>query len=145
MVRQVDFYVLEDEAKAAADRVACRIAEKAWQQGHRVYMLVADARAVEALDDLLWTFRQQSFVPHVRVDDAQDTVGRPVLIGAVDRLPAGVDVLINRAEGLPHCANDCPRVADVVAGDARSREQARARYRQYRDAGDVLRSHEVTP
>ncbi|MEZ5578324.1 MAG: DNA polymerase III subunit chi [Candidatus Competibacteraceae bacterium] len=45
---------------------ACRLADKAYGLGHTVYLFTASEARAAALDDLLWTFRQDSFVPHER-------------------------------------------------------------------------------
>ncbi len=137
----MDFYVVPAGGNAL-ERVACRIAEKAWQQGHRVYLLTASAQAAAAMDDLLWTFKQSSFIPHARIGGEDD--GCPVLIGDVDQAPSGTDVLINLTDSVPACAQHCARVADLVAGDAAARQAGRERYRHYRDSGAELRSHEVS-
>ena len=50
---RVDFYVASDEAA----RVACRLAEKAWKLGHKVYVHASDPTEAQKLDELRWTFR----------------------------------------------------------------------------------------
>jgi len=61
---QVDFYILSDETGTARALLACRLTEKAWKQGHRVYINTASPQQLADLDDLLWTFRAGSFIPH---------------------------------------------------------------------------------
>lgn len=61
---RVDFYVLAGPKPAARLRFACRLAEKAYRLDHRVHLQTGSAAEAEQLDELLWTFRQGSFVPH---------------------------------------------------------------------------------
>jgi DNA polymerase IIIc chi subunit len=67
---RVDFYVLEPPSAAGHDRMMCRIVEKAWQQGHGVYVQCEDDAQARAFDDLLWQFQDTSFVPHALADQA---------------------------------------------------------------------------
>src|SRR5487761_443809 len=61
---RVDFYVIEGAAAAARLRVACRLAEKAYLASQRALIWHTDRAELEALDELLWTFADGSFVPH---------------------------------------------------------------------------------
>ena len=142
---KVDFYIVSDESDGAVLRVGCRIVEKAWHLGHRVYVLTDSAERSGEMDDLLWTFRHDSFVPHARYPsgEAHDTLGTPVLIGELDTLPEDVAVLVNLSGRLPACAGECDRIAEVVAASEGARADARERYRTYRDQGAELDSHEV--
>lgn len=61
---KVDFYILSNGDPEETLRVACRIAEKAWRQGNRVRVEADDMDALRRLDGLMWTFKQESFLPH---------------------------------------------------------------------------------
>ncbi len=140
---RVDFYILAaGSGQEAAERTACRIAEKAFRQGHQVYLHVADGDAAERLDELLWTFRAGSFVPHARWPLPEGGEAPPVLIGA-DEPPAGPDVLVNLAPEVPGFFSRFLRVAEIVGGDEASRARARERYRWYRERGYPLHTHEL--
>ena len=95
---RIDFYVVVGAA-AAHDRVICRVVEKAWQQGHEVYLNCADTRAAHAFDELLWHFRDTSFVPHGLASDGEATT--PVTIGTDINGVAAPDVLVNLASDVP--------------------------------------------
>ena len=64
MACRVDFYVQAAEAPKGHLTLACRVTEKAYQAGHRIYLRCEDAQQANELDELLWTFSQSSFVPH---------------------------------------------------------------------------------
>ena len=139
---EVFFYILEDEAADAAAQFACRLAEKAHGEGHRVFIHVADAAGAEALDGLLWRFRQNSFVPHAAVADlAEDDDLTPVVIGAGEP-PAGFDdVLINVDGDVGGFFSRFARHNEIV-GPAR-RAAARGQYRFYKDRGYRLTTHKI--
>jgi DNA polymerase IIIc chi subunit len=64
MTERVDFYVLKSAAEKPRWTIACRLAEKAYLRDMRVVLLSESAADAQALDDLLWTFNDRSFVPH---------------------------------------------------------------------------------
>ena len=141
-MKQVDFYITNDNQANAQALLACRVAEKAYKLGHRVHINVANMENAQRLDDLLWVFRQGSFVPHARIGEA--AAGHsPVSIGADEPVNTDPDVLINLADDIPAWADKCERIAEIVDGDAHRRQQSRVKYKHYRDKGCQLQSHEL--
>lgn len=139
---EVFFYILEDDAADASARFACRLTEKAQENGHRVYVHVADEAAADALDSLLWLFRQGSFVPHVTVRalEADDAL-TPVVIGAGEP-PAGFDdMLINLGGDVGGFFSRFARHNEIVAPTEVA--SARSRYRFYQDRGYALTTHKI--
>jgi len=63
-VPKVDFYLLSDTEPRARLRTACRLAEKAYDQGLRVTLRTGGAAETAEIDELLWSFSDRSFVPH---------------------------------------------------------------------------------
>ncbi|HBK76810.1 MAG TPA: DNA polymerase III subunit chi, partial [Gammaproteobacteria bacterium] len=63
---RIDFYVLEADATDGRLRLACKIIDRAYRSGHTAYLWARDDHETDLLDDLLWTFSQNSFVPHSR-------------------------------------------------------------------------------
>lgn len=143
---KVDFYILSNEGPDEPLRVACRVAEKAWRQGNRVRVEADGAEAVRRLDALMWTYKQESFLPH-EVEgthgDWQDIDPAPVVLGTAGGLGDLPDVLVNLSGTVPAGAENCPRIAEIVANDAQSKQAARSRYRAYRDQGFDLETHEL--
>ncbi|MES1927937.1 DNA polymerase III chi subunit, HolC [Salinisphaera dokdonensis CL-ES53] len=139
---EVFFYILEDEAADANMRFACRLTEKAYDGGHRIYLHVADDAQADALDKLLWQFRQGSFVPHASVAAlAADDHLTPVVIGA-GAPPAGFDdILINVGGDVGGFFSRFARHNEIVApADV---DSARSRYRFYKDRGYTLTTHKI--
>ena len=64
MACRVDFYVQATGAPQGHLTLACRVTEKAYQAGHRIYVRCQDKDQASKMDELLWTFSQSSFVPH---------------------------------------------------------------------------------
>lgn len=142
MPTRVTFYVLDAADPAARLPFACRLAEKAWKLGHRVHAHVDGAAEATRLDDLLWTFRQGSFVPH-EIVVAGTTPAAPVTIGADAALAPPADLLINLAGDVPDGFERYARVAEIVDGSDASRQAGRERHRRYKAAGVAPETHQV--
>lgn len=138
---RVDFYVLIDSASQGRELFACRLIEKAYKQGNRVYVHVADSNQERAMDDLLWTFSQGSFVPHGT--QSSSAMNSPVRIGHGPPGPDAGEVLVNLATGIPAFYERFARVAEFVEPVEPQRSLARERFRHYRDHGCQVASHEV--
>lgn len=138
---RVDFYILDQQA--GRPQFACRLAEKAVLQGHRVYIHTADEQAAQELDRLLWTFSDGSFLPHaLAASEPADSLA-PVHIGHGQEPLDHDQVLINLADEIPLFFSRFERVAEIVDGDQGAREQARERFRFYRERGYELNSHSL--
>lgn len=122
---------------------ACRLLRKAWRSGRRC-IVVLDAPDVSVLDQALWTFAGDEFLPHARVGAPAAVVRHsPVLLG--ERIEAGwpADVLVNLGAVVPEGLAAFDRVIEVVSLDAQDRERARLRWRHYSDQGFALVRHDL--
>ena len=140
---RVDFYVLKDPSDTACALFACRLTEKAVQQGHQVFINTESALQLLQLDDLLWTFRSGSFLPHA-VDSGEDSGDFPVLLGHEREPSNSHDVLVNLSNEVPPFFSRFNRVAELVGGSETQRAEARNRYRFYKDRGYTLNTHEIS-
>ena len=138
---RVDFYVLSQSGEQARQVFACRLAEKAWRLDNTVHIHAGSRDMAERLDELLWTFRDGSFVPHHIVGTAH--LDSPVTIGYDDGNAPASDLLINLCDHIPDCARSFPRVAELVTSDSDSKQKSRQRFASYRDDGHELDSHNV--
>jgi DNA polymerase-3 subunit chi len=140
---KVDFYLLGggDDSR---ERIACRLAEKAWRLGNRVYLLAPDKPAAQELDDLLWTFSQGSFVPHAVCEQEADVEAHPVLIGHAEP-PTSLrhDVLISLSDEVPAWFSRFTRVAELVGAAEADKVRGRERFRFYRERGYPLETHNL--
>ncbi|MDH5409079.1 MAG: DNA polymerase III subunit chi [Gammaproteobacteria bacterium] len=140
---RVDFYVLEDEHDKAANQFVCRLAEKAYKLDNHVYVHTDNQQEAEQLDQMMWTFKQGSFVPH-SLYNTETAADCPVLIGHDHEPEDNTEVLINLSTQVPTFFSRYERIVELVAGDANSRHQARERYKFYRDRGYALETHNLS-
>ena len=141
-VPRIDFYVLPDQKENGRALLACRLADKAYGLGHTVYLFTASEARAAALDDLLWTFRQDSFVPHERYPLVGEE-GSPVLVGTAAPATVEAQVLINLADALPEGFERYERVVELVDQHPEVLAQSRERFRQYREQGCLLETHRL--
>lgn len=87
---QVDFYHL---TRLPLERALPQIAEKVLGSGARLLIVSADAGQRGQLDQLLWTYADDSFLPHAELGQGDDAV-QPILIAAD----------VNAANGAKHVA-----------------------------------------
>ncbi|ALP52436.1 hypothetical protein Tel_04355 [Candidatus Tenderia electrophaga] len=144
---RIDFYILEAE-HGNREQFACRIAEKAYRLGHGVYVHTSDARQAARLDELLWTFKQNSFIPH-GIDGASPDPDAAVLIGhngdaETSAHAQGREVLINLDQQVPLFFSSFKRVAEVIDQHGDNKSSGRARYKFYRDRGYSLETHNIS-
>ena len=139
---QVDFYILEERAEGNRFVLACRLAEKIYHQGRRVFINTGSDEELRHMDRLLWTFRQGSFVPHGPQGKADPTT-TPVIIGKLGEAGGEADVMINLANEVPACFSRFQRVAELIDREPQVKAAGRERFRFYRDRGYPLNSHEI--
>jgi DNA polymerase-3 subunit chi len=135
-VTEIDFYIhVEDRL-----RVTCQLVHKARARDLRVLILLPDEASMSALDERLWTYQPQAFVPHCRASEPH-AWQTPVLLACDEITPPHDQLLVNlRAEPPQHFAR-FSRLIEIVSLDEADRAQARARFRFYRDGGYTLRTH----
>ena len=92
---EVLFYHLENQP---LERVLPQLLEKTLERGWRAVVETSSRERAEALDAQLWTFRDDSFLPHGIAGDAADP-DQPVLIAmdAGNANAANVRFFVDRA------------------------------------------------
>ncbi len=82
------FYHLEHQP---LDRVLPALLEKSLERGWRIVVQAASDERVDALDAHLWTYRDDSFLPHGTYRES-DAAAQPVLITIHDHNPNAANV-----------------------------------------------------
>jgi DNA polymerase III subunit chi len=142
---RIDFYILPESGGTDPVVAAARLCDKAVSAGHRLYATTPDIVQLDALDALLWTQRQGSFIAHERfVRDAPVEPLPTVLLGDAEPPEGWQDILLNLGREVPPYFSRFERVLEIVPGDAASRAQCRERFKFYRDRGYSLNTFEQT-
>ncbi|MCC7546865.1 MAG: DNA polymerase III subunit chi [Burkholderiales bacterium] len=135
---QIDFYTnVPDRALTA-----CTLASKALARGLRMMILTTDQGATQRLDALLWTQPSTGFLPHCRAHHRLAAV-TPIILDHVAEPVIHEQILLNLRDELPPHFSRFERLIELVGADETGREQARARFRFYRDRGYGIRTHDL--
>lgn len=133
---RADFYLIDKPRfREQPLLLVCELAKRAFAAQQPTLILTRDHAQAEALDELLWAFDEDAFIPHQLAGD-DDDANTAVLI-----VPPGVDtqdrpLLINLRESCPDLR--CERVLEVVAADPAERDGSRLRWREYQRRGFEL-------
>lgn len=122
---------------------ACRLLRKAVKQGADV-TVTGDEYLLTLLDDALWTFDPQEFLPHCKPSAPAHILEKTKIILAPDvRDSVHSDVLVNLGMGMPEGFERYLRLIELVGGDNTDRTPARQRWRYYSSRGYAIEGFEV--
>ena len=129
---RIEFYVLSSANPADRLRAACQLAAKGWRHGLPVALRCANAAQRDELDQLLWRFRAESFIPHsLHEDDGQ----APVVL-ALDEAPViQQGLLINLGPSISPHVGCFSRVIEIVNQEPDLLAACRENFRAYRQRG----------
>lgn len=137
---RVGFYVVQAAEAGQRLHVAARLADKAFAQGHRIYINATDKPQAEALDEMLWGFRPASFLPHALTGTEQSD---QIAIGWGQDPGTHNDLLINLQLDIPAFFSRFQRVAEVVTQDENSLAALRRSWTFYKERGYQLEKHDL--
>ena len=123
------------------DLALCRAVEAAYGQGFRIYVWADSEPEARRLDDLLWTFREDSFVPH-GLWQGEPACDEPVAVGWKPGNPNGADCLVLARDATPGEVQGFSRIIDFAPVDLPEiRQSARRRFRAFQTAGLQVTFH----
>ncbi len=147
MNTQVMFYLLDQESSEDKQALsllhACFQAAHYYRQNQRVFIYSQNEEQAHQLDELLWSFEPDSFVPHNLVGEGQRN-GSAVEISwqtPTNRRP----VLINLTSTVPNFAHQFSQIVDFVPSDEQLKQSARERFKAYRQLGFQVDNQPATP
>lgn len=138
----IDFYVLKKDSLDDQYHFACRLVEKAVRQGNRVMIATKDQAESEKLDESLWSFRPDAFVPHAMLGD-ELAASAPVLISHGEDDDSHHDVLVNLRLEIPTQFSRFQRLAEVVVQNPDILENSRQSYAFYKKRGYPINTHKL--
>ena len=131
-MKKVTFYLLENPSQSP-EYFACRLIDKAWRQGLAIHVHTQDENSCKAMDQLLWSWREESFIPHVIV--GQQSRGELVTLGHTLPSPPYRALLVNLSLEVPDFFREFDRVCEVVMKAPDKRTVSRNKFRADRQAG----------
>ena len=132
---RIEFIKLQKPERA---QILCELAEEFHKGGQRVLVLVQDDNQGVTLDRFMWTWKKDSFLPHVYQNGSVDCHDEPVVVVAGEENPNGAQVLLM---GVP-CSMEFMRQFKHVIDFAEVFDEtrlvaSRERFKAYREYGFV--------
>lgn len=139
---KVNFYLLKNGESSEQYVFACRLCEKILSQQLKAYIHTDTLEQAQYLDDLLWSYRPESFLPHCLIDtDVDEDVN--IVIGYADKNQKDFDVLVNLSQEIPEFHTNFSRIVEIIPANDESKAQGRLRWKRYKDAGNELETHDA--
>ena len=134
---RVDFYHLQ---KSTLDQVLPKLCEKAYLAQNRIKIMLSTEERVEFINSLLWTYNEESFLPHGSKKDGF-VKDQPIFISADNENENQADLLI-LADGATLEVQDLSlyqRVLNIFDGnDAAALSKAREYWKDIKETGAEL-------
>ncbi len=136
----VNFYVLNDTADR--DLFACRLCQRALQEGLSLYVWCETAETLAQFDQLLWTFQATSFIPH-EIDD----VTAPICLST--SLPDDLSAWAGKSVGCLNLTSSAvdslgfERVLEIIASSDTAKAAGRERFKAYKQRGVTPVTHQI--
>jgi DNA polymerase-3 subunit chi len=141
---EITFYLLSARTEQDRYLFACKLIEKAWRLQQATYLYTQNTEQSELLDNLLWTFRAGSFVPHdIYYTNQLPEIRQTVLIGTQAAPTDWQKILINVSPDLPPYSDQTDKVLEILENDDAVRQAGRQRYRQYKEQGLHITTHHI--
>jgi DNA polymerase-3 subunit chi len=138
---RADFYLI-DKPRFRDDPLllVCELVKKAYAAEQPTLILARSPEQAEALDEKLWEFDDDAFIPHQLAGDDDDSITAVVIappgVATADR-PLVVTLRDECAPG------SYERVLEVVAADPAEREGSRVRWSEYKRRGFEVNKHDM--
>ncbi len=117
---------------------ACRLVRKARGANCRIVVLTHDRAALMALDQQLWTFSEQDFLPHVLAGDPLAANTPVILTDSDDADLPHHQILINLSARTPANFARFERMFEIISAADADKIAGRERYRYYQQRGYPL-------
>jgi DNA polymerase-3 subunit chi len=122
---------------------ACRLIRKARTAGMKVVVYLQDAQQLSQFDQVLWTFSEQDFIPHVVAGDELAAQTDVIMsCDANDELPHH-QILVNLSTLTPDHFARFERMFEIVSTDEQDLTAGRGRYKHYQNRGYALTHFEA--
>ena len=138
---RADFYLI-DKPRFRDDPLllVCELVKRAFAAEQPTLILARSTAQADALDEKLWEFDDDAFIPHQLAGDDDDSI-TAVVIAPPGVATADRPLVINLRD---ECAPGAfERVLEVVGADPAEREGSRARWSEYKQRGFEVNKHDM--
>jgi DNA polymerase III subunit chi len=142
-VPEISFLVLATESAQERHLFACKLIEKAYRSGVFAYVFTDSLEQSQHVDDLLWTFRAGSFIPHQIFIGELPSIENTILIGSNNPPERWMKTVINLSSQCPQDFQQTERILEILDNSEATKTWGRNRYREYQQAGIEIVTHKM--
>lgn len=137
---QIDFYILPETTSDARWLFACRLIDKVQRMGIRTLVVMDNEAEARQLDELLWTFKPESFIPHQLING-----GKPAQVEITYDTETGdhQGLLLNLSKIVPPYFSRFERLSEVVIQEPQSLQTSRERFGFYKQRGYPIETRKL--
>jgi len=131
---RIDFYHLQ---KQTLEQVLPKLIEKAYETGSKIKIKIGNEARIEFINSLLWTYNEESFIPHGSKKDGF-AKEQPIWLSSEDDNPNQAEMLflVDGANFDISKADEFSRIFNIFDGnDEDSLQQARSFWKEVSSAG----------
>jgi DNA polymerase-3 subunit chi len=140
---EISFYILPTHSAQERYLFACKLIEKTYRNHYFCYVLTDTSEQSQLIDDLLWTFRPGSFIPHHLYAGENPAYNNTILIGSLNAPENWNKTLVNLSSQCPQDFLQADRILEVLDNNEEIIEAGRLRYRQYQQSGALINTHKM--
>lgn len=145
---EIRFYLHEQSGADARLDLACRLLQKAWHQQLNVYVYTKDEASARQLDEVLWIFKPQAFIPHCLHSQDEDMTAS-IRIGHLAPPQQGKNetkhaLLFNLSDQIPDFYENFTKMFELIPADEPLLRMGRERWQAYKKAGHGLTSDRIS-
>jgi len=140
---EVSFYILSSASEQERCLFVCKLAEKAYRNGAYMYLQTASEEQNRLLDDLLWTFRAGSFIPHQIHNGEVPANANRIMIGTGAAPQNWQKIIVNLSPQAPDNLEQAERILEILNADENIKQAGRQRYRHYQQLQLAISTHKM--
>lgn len=140
----IGFYQVRDPMPSTTDKTLAHLLEKVCSAGHKVLVVCPNTQRAERIDEMLWTYKDESFLPHGLAHDNVAPEKQPILITTTPENQNGANILVMVSGAQGGAIADYEKAIDIFEGHENQVTKARERWKLYKDAGFELSYFEHT-
>lgn len=138
---QIGFYHL---TRLPLEQALPKLLDKALAAGFRAVVLAGSPERVEALNDRLWTYEPESWLPHGSARDGEAAL-QPIWLTHVDENPNQATILVMCDGAASETVGEYQRGLDLFDGnDPEAVQSARERWKRWKAEGHELVYYQQT-
>ena len=139
---RAEFYlIVKDRFKADPNLLVCELVKRAYAAQLPTLILVRSVEDAEALDDKLWSFDAEAFIPHQIAGDEDDDITAVLIAPPGATLLADRPLVINLRDEV--AIGNFDWVKEVVPADPAERAGSRERWAEYRRRGFEVSKYDL--